>query len=246
MGSGFTASSENILGTKPPLGKGLAEEFERQLDISDSGLDLKTLSDELNHQNPEKLYQTLYNTFNISNVDKDVLEILNRKWLRIFTTNYDNCIEQAYHENGLDFTTFDYDNPIPRRIPTGSIVHIHGSIRKMTESNVLDQLVLNENAYIRQHFQNSPWYGELDRSLDHCTNCFFLGYSLSDYHIAALLMQKPWRKSKIFFITLNTPNPVALRQIEQFGEVHPIGVNGFAELCRSLPAPPPRSRTCTR
>ncbi len=35
------------------------------------------------------------------------------------------------------------------------------------------------------------------------------------------------------------PNDIARRQIEQFGEIHPIGISGFADLCRTLPAPPP-------
>ena len=128
---------------------------------------------------------------------------------------------------------------IPRRIPTGSVIHIHGTIRKANEDNVLDQLVLNENSYIKQHFELSPWYSELDRALDHCSACFFLGYSLSDYHITALLLQKPNRRQKIFFIVRDLPSDIARRQLEQFGEVHAIGASGFAELCRTLPAPPP-------
>jgi hypothetical protein len=35
------------------------------------------------------------------------------------------------------------------------------------------------------------------------------------------------------------PNEIARRQMEQFGEIHAIGTSGFADLCRTLPAPPP-------
>jgi hypothetical protein len=239
LGSGFSSAATNIANKNPPVGAGLAEEFEHQLGVGRGELDLKILADEMQFRPNLNLYQTLYNLFTIARLNSDQIEILSRKWLRIFTTNYDDAIELGCQKTGIHCTSFNYDDPIPRRIPTGSIVHIHGTIRKANEDNILDQLVLNENSYIRQHFERSPWYGELDRALDHCSSCFFVGYSLSDYHIAALLLRKPNRKQKIFFVVRDLPNDIARRQIEQFGEIHAIGVAGFAELCRTLPAPPP-------
>lgn len=239
LGSGFSTAATNISNKNPPVGTGLAEEFERQLGVARGELALKILADEMRFRKDLSLYQTLYNLFTIADLSPDQIEILSRKWLRIFTTNYDDAIELAYQRNGIRCPSFNYDDPIPRRIPTGSIVHVHGTIRKANEDNVLTQLVLNENSYIRQHFEQSPWYGEFDRALDHCSACFFVGYSLSDYHIAALLLQKPNRKQKIFFIVRNFPNEIARRQLEQFGEIHAIGTSGFAELCRTLPEPPP-------
>ncbi len=239
LGSGFSSTAKNITGSNPPIGTKLAEEFERQLGVGRGELDLKVLADEMYFRKDLNLYQTLYSLFTIAQVSPEQAEILSRRWLRIFTTNYDDAIEFAYRENGIACQSFNYDDPIPRRIPTGSIVHIHGMIRKTTEDNVLDQLVLNENSYIRQHFERSPWYGEMDRALDHCSACFFAGYSLSDYHIAALLMQKPSRRDKTFFIMRSIPSDIPRRQLEQFGEIHAIGTEGFAELCRTLPAPPP-------
>jgi hypothetical protein len=239
LGSGFSYGATNIANKNPPVGKGLSEEFERQLGVGHGELDLKILANEMQFRKELNLYQTLYSLFTIASLSPEQIEILSRKWLRIFTTNYDDAIEFGYQKNGIRCLSFNYDDSIPKRIPTGSIVHVHGTIRKANEENILDQLVLNENSYIRQHFEQSPWYAELDRALDHCSSCFFVGYSLSDYHIAALLLQKPNRKRKIFFITRDMPNDIARRQIEQFGEIHPIGMVGFAELCRTLPAPSP-------
>jgi SIR2-like protein len=239
LGSGFSSTATNIAGSHPPVGSELAQEFERQLGIERGELNLKVLADEMHYRGAPNLYQTLYNLFTIARLSDEQSEILSRKWLRIFTTNYDDAIEFAYQQNRIRCQNFSWDDPIPRRIPTGSIVHIHGAISRATEDNILDQLVLNENSYIRQHFERSPWYEELDRAIDHCSACFFVGYSLSDYHIAALLMQKPNRKDKIFFIMRDMPAEIPRRQLEQFGEIHAIGTRGFAELCRTLPAPPP-------
>ncbi len=239
LGSGFSSTAKNIANSHPPVGAGLAKEFERQLGIKEEGLGLKILADEMARRRELCLYQTLYNLFTISSLSAEQEEILSRRWLRIFTTNYDDAVELAYQLNRIACPSFSYNEPIPRKIPTGSIVHVHGAIRKTTEDNVRDQLVLNENSYIRQLFERSAWYGELDRCLDHCSACFFVGYSLSDYHIAALLMEKPGRKDKTFFITLDMPGEIPRLHLEQFGEIHPIGTSGFAELCRTLPAPPP-------
>lgn len=239
LGSGFSSEATNIQNANPPVGSGLAEEFERQLGVKRGELDLKTLANEMNFRSDKSLYQTLYNLFTIAKLGPSQTEILSRRWLRIFTTNYDDAIELAYQQNGIRCPSYNFDDPIPRRILPGSVVHIHGTIRKTNEDNVLEQLVLDQNSYIRQHFERSPWYGEMDRALDHCSACFFLGYSLSDYHIAALLMQKPNRKEKIFFIVRDTPSDIPRRQLEQFGEIHAIGLAGFANLCKTLPAPEP-------
>lgn len=234
LGSGFSCTATNIAKSNPPVGEGLAIEFERQLGIGRGEFNLKLLADEMHFRNNLGFYQTLYNLFTISNLSPEQIEVLSRKWLRVFTTNYDDAIELAYQRNGIACRSFSYDDQIPKRIPTGSVVHIHGIVSKVNQENVREQLVLNENSYIKQHFQRSPWYGELDRALDHCSACFFVGYSLSDYHIAALLMNKPSRKGKTFFITATMPGDIPRRQLEQFGEIHPIGTSGFAELCRTL------------
>lgn len=239
LGSGFSSEATNILNTNPPVGSGLAKEFERQLGVQPGELDLKVLANEMNFRTDKSLYQTLYNLFTISKLSPSQIEILSRKWLRIFTTNYDDAIEFAYQKNGVRCQSYNFDDPIPRRIQTGSIIHVHGMIRRATEDNVLNQLVLDQNSYIRQHFERSPWYSELDRALDHCSACFFVGYSLSDYHIAALLMQKPNRRDKIFFVVRSLPSDIPRRQLEQFGEIHAIGLDGFADLCKTLPAPAP-------
>jgi hypothetical protein len=174
LGSGFSTGATNIAGRNPPTGTQLAEDFEGQLGVVRGQLDLKVLADEMKFRPDLNLYQTLYKLFTIARLSPEQDQILSRKWLRIFTTNYDDAIELAYHNNRITCPSFNYDDQIPRRIPTGSIVHIHGTIRKATEDNVLDQLVLNQNSYIRQHFERSPWYGELDRALDHCSACFSL------------------------------------------------------------------------
>lgn len=237
LGSGFSAEATNIAKSNPPVGVGLANEMKKLLDEDTDDLDLKSLSDELFFQDPDSLYQLLYGLFTITDVTDDQKTVLSKKWLRVFTTNYDDAIEVG--TPGGPPPTFSYSDRIPKRIETGTVVHIHGDIRHANVDNVTEQLILNENSYIRQHFEKSPWYTDFDRALDHCSACFFIGYTLKDYHITSLLMQKPLRRDKTFFINRSPPVKGARRQMEQFGEIHPIGLSGFAALCKALPRPSP-------
>ena len=130
LGSGFSSQATNILNTNPPVGSGLAKEFERQLGVGHGELDLKVLANEMSFRTDKSLYQTLYNLFTISKLSPSQTDILARKWLRIFTTNYDDAIEFAYQQNGIRCHSYNFDAPIPRRIQTGSIVHVHGWFAK--------------------------------------------------------------------------------------------------------------------
>jgi hypothetical protein len=47
LGSGFSSQATNILSANPPVGSGLAEEFERQLGVDHGELDLKVLANEM-------------------------------------------------------------------------------------------------------------------------------------------------------------------------------------------------------
>ena len=111
----------------------------------------------------------------------------------------------------------------------------------MTRENVNAQLVLNETSYVRQHFEKSVWYDEFVRDLRFCHACYFLGYSLADYHVAALLMQNPAVKEKTYFVTRDSADDVFANRVAAYGTILPIGVEGFARLRKSLPAAKPVS-----
>ena len=155
---------------------------------------------------------------------------------RIYTTNYDDAVEFAYFQNHNQAPSFNYDDETPRKLLSGAVIHLHGVIRSATEENVLDQLMLNENAYIRQHFEKSPWYDHFDHDLRFCSACFFIGYSLTDYHITALLMRNPTVRDKTYFVTPESYDELFANRVAPYGTILPIASEGFADLC-SYPAP---------
>lgn len=237
LGSGFSRNARNIRNEKLPIGAELKEEFSRLLGIDPSTYDLKTLADEVGSRQNLNLYQTLYELYTVKELQKYQNDVLCMPWLRIYTTNYDDAAELAYHQGNVRVPSFSYDDPKPKKLLDRSIIHLHGVIRKTTKENVRDQLVLNESSYIRQHFEKSPWYDDFNRDLRFCSACFFIGYSLADYHITALLMQNPEIRDKTFFVTRDANDQIFANRVAPYGKILPIGAEGFADLCKVLPAP---------
>ncbi len=237
LGSGFSAGAENIRGGEMPSGKGLKETFASALRVRPDDYDLMTLADEFALREDLNLYQTVYEIFTTTKAKEHQKEILRNKWRRIYTTNYDDLAECVRADGGV-IHSYSFEESKPSRLEAGAIVHLHGCIRNATDQNVLQQLVLNESSYVRLHIERSVWYDEFVRDLTFCTNCFFIGYSLADMHVAALLMKNDHLREKIFFITRDLNDSIFNRRVEPYGTILPIGADGFAKLCKTLPRPP--------
>jgi len=232
LGSGFSISAKNIRGDQLPSGNRLKSVLAEIVGVDEHAYNLQTLADEAASQTD--LYQLLYNTFTVKSLSIAQLELLKFPWLRIYTTNYDDAVERGYLQLNRHLQSFNYDERKPRKIVPGAVVHLHGSIGKTTRENALNQLILNEGTYIRQHFEKSVWYDEFVRDVRFATNCFFIGYSLSDYHISALLHPVPGVHDKTYFINRSV-DAIFERRVKDYGHVLPIGLEGFSERCKSLP-----------
>ena len=236
LGAGFSRDATNIQGRHLPTGSELRDELARMLHVSSSDYNLETLVDEVNSQKDLNLYQTLYELYTVTKLRNHQVDILGLPWRRLYTTNFDNAVESHALINGSNLHTYTYEDDKPKRL-TRSVIHLHGSIHSTTEDNVLNQLVLSERSYVHQHFEKSPWYDEFVRDIRFCNACFFVGYSLSDHHISALLLQDPSFRERIFFVTEKEIDSIFANRIRPYGKILPIGIEGFAQLCRTLPKP---------
>ena len=231
--------SHNIRGANLPTGRELRERFAELLGVEPDAYDLPTLADAINDDRNFSLYDILYETLTVTRLAHSQKDILKLPWLRIYTTNYDDSIELFYQQTDRKIPSYSYNEAKPRRIPIGTVVHLHGMIRNITEDNVLDQLILNETAYVRQHFETSIWYDEFIRDLKICSACYFVGYSLKDYHISSILLQKPGLREKTFFITERGHDRISASSMSRYGQVIAIGMAQFSDFCKTLPAPEP-------
>lgn len=109
-------------------------------------------------------------------------------------------------------------------------------IHRVNEENILQQLVLNESSYVRQHFEKSIWYEEFVRDLRFSDSCYFVGYSLKDYHISSILLQDVELTKKTFFVTPQNTDNIFKNRIRPYGTLLPIGLEKFADYCLSSPS----------
>lgn len=232
LGSGFSVSSTNIQNKQLLSGTGLKSLFADIVGVDEHAYTFQTLADEVKSQTD--LYQLLYELFTVKSLSSAQLELLKLPWLRIYTTNYDDAVELGYYQLNRSCLTYDYNDEKPKKIASGTVVHLHGSIRKTTRENILDQLILNEGSYIRQHFEKSIWYDEFKRDIRFATNCFFIGYSFSDYHITSLLSPVPDLREKTYFIN-RSPDAIFSRKVNAYGQVVSLGLDDFVDHCKSLP-----------
>lgn len=241
VGSGFTADAENIQRGPVPTGSALRNQFATYLSVDAATYPLTVLAQAVVDKSMGQLYRMLYEAFTISNLQAYQRSIVIHPWRRIYTTNYDDAIEFALLRASMPIRSFSYRDEKPRELHRGSIIHLHGTIRDLTEENCVDVLVLNEQSYIEQFFQRSPWYSEFVRDLRQSSACFFAGYSLMDYHINALLMQADELARKTYFITRPGPDQITADRLKRYGQVVPSGLEAFAEALERIPTPAPTS-----
>jgi hypothetical protein len=238
LGSGFSLGARNVAGGMPPNGSGLRRHFIRELKLPpDTSYDLQVLTEEFANNDSQKLRDELFQIFRIVSLDDAQAAILDEPWRRIYTTNYDDSV--AVHRHGKKVPRHDYDvsEPIPNKLTSGAVVHLHGSIRLVTPANVRTSLVLSEASYVNQYVIRSPWYDQFQRDIAFASALYIVGYSLADYHIAALLLENPEIAKRTFFIQGPDHDGIFLRRTASYGRTLFIGANGFANVLKEAERP---------
>lgn len=240
VGSGFSLGGKNLYGQTPPNGSGLRRHMIETLRLPpDTQYDLQVLAEEFAADDEDRLYDELYNLFHITDPGAAQTKLLKEKWLRVYTTNYDNLIEVAQRANRHSTFAYTTEDNLPNKLAPNSIVHLHGSIDRLRNANVLDQIVLGETSYVRQYLSKSPWYTQFQHDIRFATNLFIVGYSLSDYHISALLLESPEIAERTYFIQPPCQDPrderIFVRRTKSYGQTLFIGTEGFADLLSHLP-----------
>ena len=236
LGSGFSLGAKNIAGKSPPNGAGLKRHFIEQLGLSnETTYDLQVLTEEFAEKNAQKLRDELYRIFRVETLSDSQKAILNERWWRIYTTNYDDAVERHRLAMKVAPNAFDVSETVPNKLPNGAVIHLHGSVRLITSDNLHRSLVLSETSYVNQYVVHSPWYDQFQRDLAFAGKLFIVGYSLSDYHIAALLLESPSIAARTIFIQGPAVDQIFVRRTARYGRPMFIGTEGFAEALARAP-----------
>jgi hypothetical protein len=231
-GAGFSSLTKNVNDEEPSAAKDLAHEICKlggfQLDD-----DLRFATDYyIENNNVSNLIQLLKKKYTITQTDRIHDEICTAKWRRFYTTNYDKSIEIASAKVGKLVECIDVSFPTDTFYKKESLcVHLNGSIDSLNEDSIESTFKLSTSSYISpDSFTKSDWHYYFKKDLERCSAIVFVGYSMYDIEIQKILFENSDLKDKTYFITRDNPNPKTSFTLSKFGNIIPIGVEGFAKL----------------
>lgn len=231
-GAGFSIGVNSDAGPLP-TGAGLARELFMHATGREAvdGFDNIELSQVADYFEQEKgksaLINFLVKRFSVSNVPSDQQQIGSQPWRRIYTTNYDDCLESITSRpkrlNGITTVA-----PLEQyRNSPNLVVHINGYIRDKQSP-----FILSNTDYATQTFVDSPWWHVFRQDIAEAEAVLFMGYSLYDLDIARAIVSSDTLKIKIFFCNGNNPDPITTAKFNSFGQL--VTNHGLAEVAKKL------------
>lgn len=239
VGSGFSRNAIGLNNSKMPTASELATDIGK-LGNFDADDDLRYASEKFLRENEAKtLVEYLKDAFTVKNCLPHQTSISSAPWRRIYTTNYDMCIEESAKARGkrIDAVGID-DSPSDYLNNKNSCIHLNGSLMNLTAETLGSSFKLSNSSYLSpESFLTSSWHYPFKRDLEMCSALVFVGYSLYDIEIQKILYENEEFSKKTFFITSPTIKERERFTIAPFGHCIPIGAEGFAEkIEEKLPA----------
>jgi len=226
-GAGFSCEAKNRANEKIKTSKALQDIMKTKLAIEED-CELSTISDIYRKEfGVNELMQLLENEFIIGDFDQKYMAIADIPWRAIFTTNYDDLLENILTRKSIKYTTSILDDE-PTRKNSLQICHINGYIQRLTRQTIQSRLKLTHESYLTEIFMDSPW-SVLFRELAHyAKSVIFIGYSLYDIDVRRSLALISGIQDKTVFIT-NTESKGFSTIAENFGSIYSTGVLDFLE-----------------
>ena len=236
LGAGFSADATNIQGEKIKDVAGLIKELLSQIgEDSVEGYDLDTAAQEyltVNSSGGEaSLAKLIHGNFSSRTYTYEQKTIVCQPWYRIYTTNYDNIVENICAVEGKKYTEKSITDSISPPI-TGctQIVHIYGSIKNLSPDEFRKTFLLTEAQRDNSPFLKSPWYRRFHDDVLSASSIFFVGFSVSDIDLRRLLDAMPAEVfRKVHFITWEGEKKPIITRMKRFGTVHQFSLSGFSE-----------------
>lgn len=233
-GAGFSIGVNSESGALP-TGARLARELFMRATGREAvdGFDNVELSQVADYFEQEKGKSALINflvaRFSVSIVPSDQQQIGKQPWHRIYTTNYDDCLE-SITDRSMRLHGITAAVPLGQyRNSPNLVVHINGYVRDKQSP-----FILSNTDYATQTFVDSPWWHVFRQDIAEAEAVFFMGYSLYDLDIARALVSSDTLKAKIFFCNGNNPDPITAAKFNAFGQL--VANHGIAEIAKQLQA----------
>lgn len=152
-------------------------------------------------------------------------------WFRIYTTNYDNVLEKAWQDNGKRLNTVvlsDRQNLYQDKHTL--CVCLNGSVTRLSEEGLSEELKLTNRSYLTDTFRNSSWLNFFQTDLKTAKAIFFVGCSMQyDLDINRVVFENKELRDKTFFIMREKEPKANVLLVKKFGTPHPIGLQAFMD-----------------
>lgn len=184
----FFGAGSSIPSGAPSVTK-IIERFSENLDIESAGYSLSEMASIIEQtRSRREMIQSLRSLFKNKTPTGSLLNLPLYNWKNIYTTNYDDLIEQSYASKKKDISVissnFDFRvQEIPEAI---KLFKLHGSIDKDEIDGIHSRIIISESDYDLTSDYRETLYDSLKADLNG-TDLVIIGYSLSDPHIKDLI-----------------------------------------------------------
>lgn len=235
VGSGFSYGAEGNNGMLTTASDLMKELYQTAVGEEEPNGNLEDAAELFIAEKGEQaLIDFLKDKFTIFKITPSQEYIGSLPWLRIYTTNYDNVVDIAYHENRkrlehvyLSRRMRDYGNK------KNLCIHLNGTIDNLTKDTLNNEFKLTTSSYLTENFVDCEWVNLFISDLHTADAVFFIGYSMNfDLDIQRIVRNTVGineMKNKCFFIVHEKESKYNLRRLEKFGTPVTIGLDGFVE-----------------
>jgi len=231
LGSGASAGARPLVGDKFLTGRELAVALSGPAGLNPASDDLNFAAQRYRKVvNDRKLIELLQGYFSVSEVSESHRRLSEIPWHGLYTTNYDNVLERAFadRKRKLIPITPDLDTKDHTR-QRNTLLHINGYIDALTPESLNSTFKLTNTSYLTEAFAKSSWSFVFRRNLETARAVIFVGYSMYDIDIQRIMFGGDSLKEKTIFIERagKTREEIDSSIQVDFGEVFPIGLDGF-------------------
>lgn len=228
-GAGFSVGARSTAQSEMQVATDLASAIAAEVDVEET--DIEEATDlYLSMRTGADLCEFLVPRFSCSKPAAHHVQVASVPWRRIYTTNYDDVIEQAAKlaDKHVHATCLS-DDPQEIRTTAKMCLHVNGYIGRLSEETLNNEFKLSSRSNLTASFRDSPWATLFLSDLRNSKTVFVIGYSLKhDLDLKRLMMKSPGLTAKTFFIVAPNEPDHNRRRMEEFGQVIPTGVKDFA------------------
>lgn len=231
-GAGFSWRARNRIDGHIPSGAKLAELLLDQIGYTGKTTPLdKASAAFLRRKSDTDLVNYLVDQFTAKEVTSSHKTIAALPWRRVYTTNYDTVYELGRKQAGRKVTSLDaLDEPKDHLHKGNVIVHINGSVDRVSTTRLHNSFKLTATSYATDAFMNSPWAFHFRADLRAAKAIIFIGYSMYDLDIRRILYEEDMSDRCVFVTApVTDDNELEAEDLSDLGLLVPIGVDAFAE-----------------